>query len=148
MDYLQYLIFGYPTKLKIGPRSKKMFEIYAIGTSEDQEKRVLLLDYLAIIGLTLEPLVPFELHEIHKDTFTLNKKDIYICLENAQDDLNTFVFVFLHELSHVICKNSQQHDQLFRTTFSNLKNKAIVMGLYKVTYKTSSRIFCGKKVDV
>jgi hypothetical protein len=144
MDVLNYfycILFGYPTKLQIGPRS-------AIGTSEDQQKRVLLLDYLAVIGKTLEPTIPFELHEMRKDTFTLNKKDIYICLENAQDDLNTFVFVFLHELSHVICKTSQQHDALFRATFSNLKNKAIEMGLYKVTYKTSSRIFCGKQVDL
>jgi hypothetical protein len=148
LDYLRYYIFGYPTKLKIGPRSKKIFEIYAKGTSEEQQKRILLLDYLAVIGLTLEPTIPFELHEMSGDTFTLNKKDIYICLENAQDDLNTFVFVFLHELSHVICKSSQQHDNLFRSTFANLKNRATLLGLYKVSYKTSTRIFCGKKVDV
>jgi hypothetical protein len=148
MDYLKYLIFGYPKKRMIGPRSGKTFEIYAIGTSDSQKQKVSLLDYLAIIGLALEPNTPFELHEQMNDTFTINKKDIYICLENAKDDLNTFVFVFLHELSHVVCKTSQQHDDLFKATFANLKNRAISLGYYKVTYKTSSRIFCGKQVDI
>ena len=148
MDYLKYLLFGYPTKLVTGRRSGKKLEIYAIGTSDSQQQKVDLLDYLAIIGMSLEPTTQFELHQQIQDTFTINKKDIYICLENAKDDLNTFVFVFLHELAHVVCKESQQHDSLFKATFANLKNRAISMGYYKTTYRTSSRIFCGKQVDI
>ena len=148
MEYLRSLIFGYPTKLVIGPRSRKSIEILSIGTSVNQQKKTSLLDYLAVIGMSLEPSLYFELHEITGDTFTINKKDIYICLKNADDDLNTFVFVFLHELSHVICKTSQQHDEQFRATFAHLKNRAIAAGYYKVPYQTSSRIFCGKQVDL
>lgn len=155
LNYLKFLIIGNPTKIVIAPRSRKTIEIFATGTSVQQQKKISILDYLVFfiliqgtIGNALEPLLYFELHEAKNDTFTINKKDIYICLQNAEDDLNTLVFVFLHELSHVKCKNSQQHDDLFIATFANLKNKAITMNYYKKEYRTSSRIFCGKQVDL
>lgn len=129
------------TKFVQGPISKKKMEIIASGTSVDQEFRVNAMDKLAQIGITVSPGTDFELHQVSNDTFTLGKKDIYICLDSVGEDFNTLVYVFLHELSHVVCKTCMQHDANFVSVFKQLRDTAQRNGMYR---PTTVRAFCGK----
>jgi hypothetical protein len=65
--------------------------------------------------------------------FTENKEVITLCLVNPETkkeyDLNTVMYVALHELSHVI-STSQGHGDEFRNNFANLLKKATDLGIY------------------
>lgn len=43
------------------------------------------------------------------ESFTINKKTIHLCTRNPKNgrsyDMNTLMFVVLHELAHVLCKD-------------------------------------------
>lgn len=65
-------------------------------------------------------------------SFTINKKEIYLCLKdkngNYYDD-NMLIYVLLHELAHVKC-DEIGHTEKFKTIFKSLLQKAELAGIY------------------
>lgn len=65
-------------------------------------------------------------------SYTINKEKVYICLKDEKDDYypkNMLIYVFLHELSHVIC-DEIGHTDKFHRIFEDLLGKAIEKGIY------------------
>lgn len=73
--------------------------------------------------------------EIVVDTssFTINKKTIHLCTRNPKNgftyDINTLMFVVLHELAHVICKDVG-HTPNFELINASLLDYAVSRGFY------------------
>ena len=65
--------------------------------------------------------------------YTENKEVITLCLidpeTNLPYDINTIMYVALHELAHVT-SNEVGHGNIFKTNFSNLLKKAASVGIY------------------
>lgn len=81
------------------------------------------------------------------DTFTENKRKIFICLRNKQNeyyDYNTLLYITLHELAHVLTSAYDNHGEQFTDTFSKLLHRAKDLGLYDHT-KDMKYDYCGTK---
>jgi hypothetical protein len=68
-------------------------------------------------------------------SYTINKRKIYLCLRDQKNDyysLNMLTYVSIHELAHVIC-DEVGHTPKFHKIFSELLDKAILLGLYDPT---------------
>jgi hypothetical protein len=67
-----------------------------------------------------------------KESYTENKKYIYLCMRNRKGELykfNTLIYVLLHEISHVI-NNELHHTKKFFLIFSQLLSHAEQLGYY------------------
>lgn len=67
--------------------------------------------------------------------YTENKEIITLCLINPDTgqyyDINTIMYVSLHELAHVITPEGQEeHGEVFKKNFANLLRKAAEIGIY------------------
>lgn len=65
-------------------------------------------------------------------SYTINKEKIYLCLVDEKGDyydLNTLVYVVLHELSHVLC-DEIGHTEKFHYIFKELLQQADKAGVY------------------
>lgn len=65
-------------------------------------------------------------------SYTINKKNVYICMRDENGryyDRNFLVFVILHEISHALC-DEIGHTQKFMDIFADLIERASRMGLY------------------
>ena len=67
--------------------------------------------------------------------YTENKEVITLCLVNPDTgkyyDLNTIMYVALHELSHVVTPEGQEeHGDAFKKNFADLLRKAADIGIY------------------
>lgn len=89
---------------------------------------------------------------LQKDTsFTVNKKDINVCLttrnrDNNIYDINLLMFVLIHELAHY-CSASIGHNKEFIDNFKFLLKKAIDAGVYRYEdYSQSNKEYCGIKI--
>lgn len=82
-----------------------------------------------------------DIHPVVKDlklykgqkSYTINKEKIYICLldENGQYyPINMLIYVFLHELAHLLNKEDTGHTEKFHEIFQQLINKAHKLGVY------------------
>lgn len=79
--------------------------------------------------------------------FTLNKDtEIRICIRNKRgefEDMNTSMFVMLHELAHVM-SISYNHTEEFKENFSYITHLASNLGLYiPEDFSVSPRTYCG-----
>lgn len=69
-------------------------------------------------------------------SFTINKRDIYLCIKNDTGDYypdNMLVYVLLHELAHTLCDkidDTDDHSEEFKQIFSSLLTRAEHRGLY------------------
>lgn len=85
-------------------------------------------------------------------TYTINKKEIVICLASRDEDkkiypLNTLMYVMIHELSHMGCSNIG-HGQEFKDFFAFLITKAIDSNLYNyIDYNKNPVEYCGMVID-
>jgi hypothetical protein len=69
---------------------------------------------------------------------TENKSIITLCVENPKTkkiyDMNTLMYVAIHELAHVVSKtygtNEDSHNEEFRRNFNTLLKRAEALGLY------------------
>jgi len=66
--------------------------------------------------------------------YTENKEVITLCLKDPTNggkyyDMNTIMYVALHELAHVICESSG-HGEEFKKKFSMLLRQAAKLGIY------------------
>lgn len=81
-------------------------------------------------------------------TYTLNKSDMYFCLTPRKDDIyvydiNTLMFVAIHELAHV-SSVSIGHTDEFKDNFADLVNHGIVLGVYNyIDYSKTPVEYCG-----
>lgn len=69
------------------------------------------------------------------ESFTLNKKHIYLCIKDANGnyyDDNSLMHVLLHEYAHVLCDeiDEGEHKPKFRQIFARLIDKAAQAGIY------------------
>lgn len=66
--------------------------------------------------------------------YTEDKSVITLCLQDPGSgkyyDMNTLMYVSLHELAHVISKDAIQHKGSFPKNFANLLRDAARMGIY------------------
>ena len=83
--------------------------------------------------------------------YTVNKSDqLRICIRNPKtkqlEDLNTAMFVLLHELAHVMSQ-SYGHFQEFKTNFAYITKLAVEMGLYSyVDYSNNPTEYCNTRI--
>lgn len=87
-------------------------------------------------------------------TYTLNKGDSMVfCLSPRDEDtlslydINTMMFVAVHELAHV-ASNSIGHTEEFKRNFKDLLEDAITIGLYEfVDYSKKPVEYCGITIN-
>jgi hypothetical protein len=86
-------------------------------------------------------------------SYTVNKGDkMFVCVRNKDNpnkfvDYNTFVFVVLHEASHIGNYNGWGHDQRFWTVFKFILREAVNFGIYKpVNYDKYPVNYCGLEI--
>lgn len=89
---------------------------------------------------------------LQKDTsFTINKRDINVCLttrnrDNNIYDINLLMFVLIHELAHY-CSLTIGHGSEFIDNFKFLLKKAIDAGVYRYEdYSQTNKEYCGIKI--
>ncbi len=82
------------------------------------------------------------------ESFTLNKKRIYLCIKdergNYYDD-NSLMHVLLHEFAHVLCDEidtEDDHKPKFRAIFASLIERASRAGIYDPA-KPMIKNYCG-----
>lgn len=87
-------------------------------------------------------------------TFTINKKDMHICLRTRDDneklyDMNTLMYVILHELAH-LCNYDKKgnpitgHGLEFKILFKLLVSEAININIYNyIDYEKTPTEYCG-----
>lgn len=76
--------------------------------------------------------------------FTMNKTDIRLCLKTQ--DLNTLMFVTLHELAHAFSKDTG-HSSSFWELFSKFLQTAISLGVYEYQdFSSSPESYCGESI--
>ena len=83
-------------------------------------------------------------------TYTVSKGEkMVFCLRdrngtNKLHDLNTLIFVALHELAHIATKEYNGHDEVFKRNFKFLIDEAMTLGIYKFeNYKENPKSYCG-----
>tara|TARA_X000000950_G_scaffold273149_1_gene356644 strand:- start:1530 stop:1997 length:468 start_codon:yes stop_codon:yes gene_type:complete len=79
-------------------------------------------------------------------SYTINKKKVYLCLKENNDkyyDFNMLVYVFIHEIAHVLC-NEIGHTPKYYEIFRGLLKKASNMKLYDPR-KPIIQNYCGHK---
>ena len=81
-------------------------------------------------------------------SYTENKTTIYICLKHPTTkqvyDMNTLLYVTLHEIGHVITEEYDEHGPKWKKNFSKLLNIAYKKGIYDPT-KSVPKDYCGIK---
>ena len=80
-----------------------------------------------------------------KSSYTENKSTIYICLRDPKSrkyyDINTLMYVSLHELAHVI-SHQYGHGDEFKENFDKLLNYAETRGIYD-RHIPMPKTYCG-----
>jgi hypothetical protein len=81
--------------------------------------------------------------------YSVNKgEELVLCLRSKKDvnkfhDLNTLMYVILHEISHIACPE-YNHTPLFKKIFSFFTEIAIKLNIYtRVNYNTTPVEYCG-----
>ena len=80
----------------------------------------------------VHPIIPSLSFYVGDSSYTLNKEKIYMCMKdknNVYYDMNTLVYVSLHEVAHVLC-DEIGHTQKFQDIFDDLLDSAIEQGIF------------------
>lgn len=92
-------------------------------------------------------------HNIQGDTaYTEDKRTLVLCLRSKEPgtplhDINTMMFVVLHELSHMM-NDSWGHGHDFWVLFKFMLKSAEEAGVYKPeNYRVNPRYYCGMKLS-
>lgn len=68
-------------------------------------------------------------------------------LNNSIHDINTLMFVAIHELAHIVT-NELQHTDKFWNNMKKLLHRAEDIGVYKyVDYRMNPVEYCGMMID-
>jgi len=81
-------------------------------------------------------------------SYTVNKGEkIVVCLRQRNNnfvEINTLMYVIIHELAHICDLTSQQHDEKFWNNFEWLLEHAVNIGIYNyVDYSKDQEPYCG-----
>jgi hypothetical protein len=86
-------------------------------------------------------------------SYTENKGDkIVFCMRQRNDtedliDLNTMMFVAIHEVAHIMTKDVGHHKD-FWSNFKKLLKVSVDIGIYEnEDYKATPRTYCGMKIN-
>lgn len=85
-------------------------------------------------------------------SYSINKgEQLVFCirdkLNNSIHDINTLMFVAIHELAHIVT-NELQHTKKFWNNMKKLLHRAEDIGVYKyVDYSTNPIEYCGMMID-
>lgn len=84
-------------------------------------------------------------------SYTVNKGEkIVVCLRQKNGDfvdINTLMYVIVHELAHISDVKSHQHDERFWKNFEWLLSHSIDIGIYTyVDYKKEEEPYCGMNI--
>lgn len=78
-------------------------------------------------------------------SYTENKSVIYLCLRdpdtNNEYDINTIMYVAIHELAHTISKTHGHNDE-FKANFAATLRKAAKLGIYDPSKSIPTK-YCG-----
>ncbi len=78
--------------------------------------------------------------------YTEDKSVITLCLQDPHTgkyyDMNTLMYVSLHELAHVVSKDAIQHKGSFPKNFAKLLHEASILGIYDPRRPISLQ-YCG-----
>lgn len=85
-------------------------------------------------------------------TFTINKgRNIYLCTQDRNGnlyDINTLMFVIIHELTHVSMPEYDNHSRLFWDNNVWMLNNSIRCGIYKkIDYSIYPCEYCGITIN-
>lgn len=124
--------------------------IYYLTVNYSNKDTVNYLEYNENVKLLLERFSPEIIGENimpFGTSYTINKGTyIAMCIDESRD-LNTMMFVLLHELSHV-GSSSIGHTQEFLDFFRYLLKVSIRLNIYKnIDYTSSPKEYCGIKID-
>lgn len=84
-------------------------------------------------------------------SYTVNKGEkIVVCLRQRNNnfvEINTLMYVIIHELAHICDLTSQQHDEKFWNNFEWLLEHAVNIGIYNyVDYSKDQEPYCGMNI--
>jgi predicted metal-dependent hydrolase len=85
-------------------------------------------------------------------SYTVNKGEkIIFCLRskilNTIHDINTLMYVVIHELAHVACPEFG-HTPLFKKIFKFLLKESVIIDIYKKTnYRENPQLYCGMTIN-
>tara|TARA_B110000261_G_C13056655_1_gene346433 strand:- start:509 stop:1111 length:603 start_codon:yes stop_codon:yes gene_type:complete len=84
-------------------------------------------------------------------SYTINKGEkIVVCLRQRNNEfvnLNTLMYVIIHELGHICDLTSQQHDEKFWENFEWLLENAVNIGIYNyIDYSKDEEPYCGMNI--
>lgn len=84
-------------------------------------------------------------------SYTVNKGEkIVVCLRQRNNnfvEINTLMYVIIHELAHICDLTSQQHDEKFWNNFEWLLEHAVNIGIYNyVDYSKDEEPYCGMNI--
>ena len=84
-------------------------------------------------------------------SYTVNKGEkIVVCLRQKNNnfvELNTLMYVIIHELAHICDLTSEQHDEKFWNNFEWLLEHAVNIGIYNyVDYSKDEEPYCGMNI--
>jgi len=94
-----------------------------------------LIDKIKSDLLKIDPRVEELSFHASNESFTEDKKFVYLCLKDKDDkyyDYNMLMYVSLHELAHAFSDSvdTDHSGKEFKDNFRNLLNKAQSLGLY------------------
>lgn len=88
--------------------------------------------------------------EVSDESFTEDKSIIYLCIYDKETndvyEMNTLMYVVLHELAHVLNKEDYGHTENFYIIFDKLLCKAMEKGVYDRT-KPHKDFYCGVNIS-
>ena len=84
-------------------------------------------------------------------SYTVNKGEkIVVCLRQKNNnfvEINTLMYVIIHELAHICDLTSEQHDEKFWNNFEWLLEHAVNIGIYNyVDYSKDQEPYCGMNI--
>ena len=84
-------------------------------------------------------------------SYTVNKGEkIVVCLRQRNNnfvEINTLMYVIIHELAHICDITSEQHDEKFWNNFEWLLEHAVNIGIYNyVDYSKDQEPYCGMNI--
>ena len=84
-------------------------------------------------------------------SYTVNKGEkIVVCLRQQNNnfvEINTLMYVIIHELAHICDITSEQHDEKFWNNFEWLLEHSVNIGIYNyIDYSKDQEPYCGMNI--
>ena len=84
-------------------------------------------------------------------SYSVNKGEkIVVCLRQRNNnfvEINTLMYVIIHELAHICDLTSEQHDEKFWNNFEWILEHAVNIGIYNyVDYSKDQEPYCGMNI--